>query len=250
MPSAYLLVSHGSRDSRPKIAMQQLACLLSDKIKRYCGSVPTSNLACIPKSETLVGTAYLEFSPQPLYEQIREFGLLAVKSGYHRLKILPLFLQPGVHVMEDIPAQVALAQNALGQVIMIELRPYLGSYEGLERLLTPPFETAQATILLAHGSRRPGCNVFIEAMAARLGTVAAYWSVPHSLESRIREFVVAGFSSVAILPYFLFVGGITDAIAEKLLELQLMFPEVSLLLGEPLGASPALAEVIWDLVER
>lgn len=248
MSSAYLLLSHGSRDRRPEIAMHELA-------KLVCNKLPKNHNPS--NSEHLVGIAALEMSPQPLHEQIQQFaksafGDCGVSSNQNRLKILPLFLLPGVHVMSDIPAEVALAQQALGQDIMIELQPYLGSHPNLEKLLARQIAAikAQAWILLAHGSSRPGSQETVSAMAANLGAVAAYWAVPPSLESRVKELVAAGYREIAILPYFLFAGGITDAIAASIEELKLEFSAVNFQLAEPLGASAELAELIWDLTDR
>lgn len=248
IPSAYLLVSHGSRDRRPEIAMQQLA-------KLVCNKLPENHNAL--NGAPQVGIAALEMSPQPLHEQIQEFAKRAFCEGKlsqneNRLKIVPLFLLPGVHVMTDIPAEVALAQQTLGQDIMIELQPYLGSHPNLEKLLAKQIAAikTEAWILLAHGSRRPGSKETVEAMAASLPAVAAYWSVPPSLESRVKELVAAGHKEIAILPYFLFAGGITDAIAASIEELKLQFSAVNFQLAEPLGASAELAELIWDLTDR
>ncbi|MBD2510004.1 sirohydrochlorin chelatase [Nostoc muscorum FACHB-395] len=253
MSSAYLLVSHGSRDPRPEVAMQQLAKLVCNKLPNNYN--PSS-------SEHLVGIAALEMSPQPLHEQIQKFaksafgdagvGLHQLSQNENRLKIVPLFLLPGVHVMTDIPAEVALAQQAIGQDIIIELQPHLGSHPNLEKLLAKQISTikAEAWILLAHGSRRPGSKETVEAMAASLSAVAAYWAGPPSLESRVKELVAAGYSEIAILPYFLFTGGITDAIAASIEELKLQFSAVNFRLAQPLGASAELAELIWDLTDR
>ncbi|MEH2196216.1 MAG: sirohydrochlorin chelatase [Nostoc sp.] len=245
MSSAYLLVSHGSRDRRPEVAMQQLAKLVCHKYDNALNS------------EHLVGIAALEMSPQPLHEQIQQFAKSAfgnrqLSQNQNRLKIVPLFLLPGVHVMTDIPAEVALAQQALGEDIMIELQPYLGSHPNLEKLLTKQIAAikAEAWILLAHGSRRPGSKETVEAMAASLSAVAAYWAGPPSLESRVTELAAAGYKKIAILPYFLFTGGITDAIAASIEELKLQFSAVNLQLAQPLGASAELAELIWDLTDR
>ncbi|MBD2529066.1 sirohydrochlorin chelatase [Nostoc flagelliforme FACHB-838] len=253
MSSAYLLVSHGSRDRRPEIAMQQLAKLVHNKLSENHNP---SN------SEHLVGIAALEMNPQPLHEQIQQFANSAFGDGglrlptlsqnENRLKIVPLFLLPGVHVMTDIPAEVALAQQAAGQDIIIEVQPYLGSHPNLEKLLakqTAAIKT-EAWILLAHGSRRPGSQETVEAMAASLGAVTAYWANPPSLESRVKELVDAGYKEIAILPYFLFAGGITDAIAASIEELKLQFSAVNFQLAQPLGASAELAELIWNLTDR
>ncbi|MBD2344876.1 sirohydrochlorin chelatase [Anabaena subtropica] len=237
MSSAYLLVSHGSRDPRPEIAMQQLAKLVAEKLH-------------IP--EKLVGTGYLEVVSEPLHEQIRNFSQNAEAVGCHRLKIIPLFLLPGVHVMTDIPSEVAQAQQAVCQDILIELQPYLGSHGGLQAFLQKQIASikAEAWILLSHGSRRPGSLQPVEIMAVNIGAVTAYWSVAPSLESQIEELVRAGYKEIAILPYFLFSGGITDAIAQAVEALKLQFPGVSLYLAAPLGESGELADLIGDLIYR
>ncbi|MDB9372948.1 sirohydrochlorin chelatase [Nodularia sphaerocarpa] len=234
MKTAYLLVSHGSRDPRPEVSMQQLAGLVSDKLGN---------------TKHLVGIAALELQPEPLHQQIQEFATLV--DGVDCLQVVPLFLLPGVHVMTDIPDQIALAKQALGQDMIINLHPHLGSHPGLIKLLSEQMATmkAETTILLAHGSRRPGSLEPIETIAAKLGAVTAYWAVAPSLESRIQDLVAAGNREIAILPYFLFTGGITDAIAQSIEKLKLQFPAVTFQLAAPLGASAELAEIIGDLID-
>ncbi|WP_016950372.1 sirohydrochlorin chelatase [Anabaena sp. PCC 7108] len=237
MPSAYLLVSHGSRDPRPDIAMQELAQLVSQKL---------------PSSENLVGTATLEVNEQPLHQQILDFAESALDCGCNCLKIVPLFLLPGVHVMTDIPAEIALAEKELGQDMIIDLKPYLGSHPNLEKLLKPTIANikVEASILLSHGSRRSGSQQPVENMAASLGAIAAYWSVLPNLESRVKELVAGGYRQIAILPYFLFTGGITDAIAKSVEALKLQFPEVTFQLVQPLGVSAELADLICNLSKQ
>ena len=234
MTSAYLLVSHGSRDPRPEVAMQQLAGLVSEQMGN---------------SQHQVGIAALELQPQPLHQQIQQFATSVDEVDC--LQVVPLFLLPGVHVMTDIPEQITLAKQALGENMMINLHPHLGSHPGLITLLSEQMATmkAETTILLAHGSRRPGSLEPIETLAAKLGAVTAYWAVAPSLESRIKDLVAAGKREVTILPYFLFTGGITDAIAQSIEKLKLQFPAVTFQLAEPLGASAELAEIIGDLID-
>ncbi|TAF05369.1 MAG: sirohydrochlorin chelatase [Nostocales cyanobacterium] len=234
MSSAYLLVSHGSRDPRPDIAMQQIAKLVSQKL---------------PNSKNLVEIGTLELNNRPLHQQIQDFAHQALAFGCKSLKIVPLFLVPGVHVMKDIPAEVELAQKALGQDMMIELKPYLGSHGNLGKFFTSATDgvTAEGSILLAHGSRRSGSQQPVETMAWRLGAVTAYWSISPSLEVRVKELVADGYQQIAIWPYFLFAGGITDAIAASVEKLKLEFPGVNFQLAQPLGASAKMADLIWDL---
>ena len=280
MSSAYLLVSHGSRDPRPEVAMQQLAKLcqrqsagrinlqIPDLSKAlvevgdwaqtesnisWRNTLKSSNAGLIvsQKENPLVGTACLELRAEPLHEQIRQFGDRALLSGYNRIQVLPLFLLPGMHVMEDIPAEVAIAQQALDQV-KIDLRPHLGTHPGLSHLLATSMAAtkADAWILLAHGSRRPGAKQTVEAIATQLNAMSAYWAVSPKLATQVKALVDTGYQQIGILPYFLFAGGITDAIASTVEQLKMPFPSVNLALAEPIGASVELADLIWDLIEK
>lgn len=263
LSSAYLLVSHGSRDPRPQAAVEQLAELLKARIESLSRvQTPSSDslrrgaqrnrtlraVAVNPAIEPLVGTATLELAPLPLQEQIRQFGNRAASQGVKRLLVLPLFLLPGVHVMEDIPSEVALAQQALGENLTIELLPHLGAHPSLKHLLATQMAAfnADARILLSHGSRRAGASQPVEEIAAQLSALPAYWSVSPSLKERVEELVNAEHRQIAIVPYFLFAGGITDAIAQSLEQLAEQFPTVQLSLGNPIGASAELANLILD----
>ena len=260
--SAYLLVSHGSRDPRPQVAVEHLAKLVLQRLSSFHpihaaplvlaqGLSPRSSLS--PSSHPLMGTAVLELAPLPLHQQIQQFGQQAIATGYTHLQILPLFLLPGVHVMQDIPTEVDLAQQTLHSRLSLEVRPYLGSHPQLQQLLINPVDpiatSPQASkILLAHGSRRPGGNQPVESIATQIGALAAYWSVVPGLEVRVTELVKQGSQQIAILPYFLFEGGITDAIAQEANRLAQQFPYVQFELGRAIGPSPQLADRVVDLL--
>ncbi|MUL36064.1 sirohydrochlorin chelatase [Gloeocapsopsis dulcis] len=259
MPSAYLLVSHGSRDPRPEVAMEQLVRLLSyspeqisvsnqqrfgDRFRR----LPAVSIS--PIKQPLVDRACLELSPLSLAQQIVEFSGRALIQGYNKVQIVPIFLLPGTHVKEDIPAQVAIAQQTLGE-ITLDLRPYLGTHPGLVQFLAKKAtKDIETWVLLSHGSRRPGAKEPVEAIAKQLNAVDTYWAIAPSLETRLQALVKAGYQQIGIIPYFLFPGGITDAIAQSVAQLQRQLPGINLRLTEPIGASAELAGLIWDLVEK
>jgi sirohydrochlorin ferrochelatase len=161
---------------------------------------------------------------------------------------VPLFLLAGVHVMDDIPAEVEQARQALPGVTL-EVCPHLGSHPGIKGLLRQKLQsTANKTpILLAHGSRRPGGNDAICALAQALGGAAAFWAVDPSLESQVIHYMQTGVQRVAILPYFLFAGTTTDAITHLTEELAERFPKLGFHLLPPLGPSPELARLVIDL---
>jgi len=237
--AAYLLVFHGSRDQRPEKAVSQLAELVAE------------NLTIMGENSPLVATASLELATIPLHESIRQVALEAAKMGKQYLKILPLFLLPGVHVQEDIPAEVVLAVQSLGTQIKLELLPYLGSHGGITHLLAQQFSLLPSTegkILLAHGSRYPNANLPIEKLAFQLQTLAVYWSVSPSLTEKVTSLAASGTKKIAIVPYFLFQGGIIEAIAAQVTELQSSFPQTQLFLGQPLGATTELANLVTSML--
>ncbi|MBE9039811.1 sirohydrochlorin chelatase [Oscillatoriales cyanobacterium LEGE 11467] len=248
--AAYLLVTHGSRDPRPEVAAKALAKRVFKKLSDRS------------EAPLLVETAALELQPQPLHQQIQQFTDLAVGQNIRIVRVVPLFLLPGVHVMEDIPAEVELANRAIDNIYNVELsiQPHLGSHPGIIELLANGAldgvcESPKAQILLSHGSRRPGGNQPIEKITDRLHrrcqipVVAAYWSVEPNAELRVCELVAAGCDRIRILPYFLFPGGITDAIAKQVDRLRNQFSQTALHLAQPIGVSDELAALVSDLAD-
>jgi sirohydrochlorin cobaltochelatase len=81
-----------------------------------------------------------------------------------------------------------------------------------------------------------------------LNAQLAYWSVPPSLEFLVTHLVKVGYRQIAVLPYFLFAGGITDAIAQEIHRLAQQFPQIQLHLANPIGATPELADRAVELL--
>jgi sirohydrochlorin cobaltochelatase len=232
LPSAYLLVSHGSRDPRPQLAVSQLAAQLSSLDRSH-----------------LIGTAQLELAAKALHAQIVDFAQTLWERGINKLVILPLFLSPGVHVMDDIPAEVAIAQGELPGMKM-EIAPFFGTCANLSDLFAHNrLDLPARSILLAHGSRRMGGNQTVEQLAGKLDLEPAYWSVAPSLTERVTALVAEGVTEIGILPYFLFVGGITDAIGELVAKLREQFPPVRIILAEPIGNSSELVITIETILK-
>lgn len=255
--SAYLLVSHGSRDSRARLALWQLTQLVRWQLKTNViltqGNCLEQQLHNLPREKCpLVSSASLELTTLPLHEQIAQFARQASQAGCQQIQILPLFLLPGVHVREDLPTEVAKAQQVLGTTVTLQLRPYLGSRVGMLELLREQFAQmpSDGRILLTHGSRRQGSNQLSEALAARLKAIPAYWSVFPSLAEQVEILVGSGKYKIAILPYFLFSGKITEAIATQVQQLQQTFSTVELILGQPLGPTKELAKLVLEEVAR
>lgn len=263
--SAYLLVFHGSRDSRSLLAVSHLVKLLNKQIiaksiltqrnylTQHSSFLESTKAATLnPLQAPILEVAALELAPQSLQKCIIEFAQKTYKNGCRQLKILPLFLSEGVHVREDIPREIARAKTLINREITIELSTFLGKYSGMVQLLASKFAELGGTsrILVAHGSRLPGVNQDCEVLAGKLNAVTAYWSVAPSLKQQVAAKVAAGQSEIAIIPYFLFPGRITSAIASQVEELRITFPDVELILAQPLGATPELAELIVEEISQ
>jgi sirohydrochlorin ferrochelatase len=98
-------------------------------------------------------------------------------------------------------------------------------------------------ILIGHGSRLAGVANYYQNLATRLNADLAYWSIAPKITSKIEAKIASGEGKIAILPYFLFPGRITSAIAMEVERLRGQYPQVELHLGQPLGAK-ALARLI------
>lgn len=225
-------MAHGSRDVRSQQSFQQLAALFRERVAQ----------ADITPQQIHTGT--LEFN-LPLEQQIQQIG--TTFESPTELVILPLFLLPGTHVMSDIPQAVAVARQQLPK-IQINLRPHLGSHPKLLELLRDGISPDIPWILLSHGSRYPGGNEAVEQLANTLGASPAYWSVSGSLEEKVVALSQQGHQKIGIFPYFLFSGSITDAISEQVDQLKCRFKELNLLLTSPINPSPALAQLLVDLI--
>ena len=204
--------------------------------------------------QTLVESVALELGALPLHQNILRLAQKATAMGQKNLVIIPLFLSLGVHVKQDIPSEIALAQKQLPQQITIHLSPPLGTYSGLESLLIDQFNQLEQfnqfspseRILLAHGSRLATANRKTEYLARQCAAQVAYWSTAPHLETVVQQQMENNPKKIAIIPYFLFPGRITDAIAQQVAQLQPQFPSTDLILGQPLGATETLAQLILD----
>lgn len=216
-------------------------------------SKPTSGGAIRPERRyvnhpPLVGTACLETGSLPLHQQMVNFGQRAAAAGVSEIRVVPIFLLRGVHVLHDLPAEVQAAQPLLPGVTLT-LTPPLGDHPGLRQLVQERLQTTTADtwLLLAHGSRRAEGNRATQAMAQAMGGTVAYWAVPPHLDTQIIHLIQQGVQRLAILPYFLFTGSTTDAIIQRTEELAERFPSLGIHLLPPLGPSPELAALVVDL---
>ncbi len=212
--TAYLLLAHGSRDARTTTALNQLTNVCSAKLK-------------LLNTATLIGTAYLELAELPIVEQLVLFANQAIQQNCQRVRVLPLFLAPGVHVLEDLPKAIHQAQTQLSDRSQLELLPYLGASAELLKILQHHSQQLPAhQIFLAHGSQQASAQELLLTIAASLNATPAYWSVQPHLPEQVSKLAAHHLSEIGILPYFLFPGRISAAISGVINELQSLFPDI------------------------
>lgn len=246
MSVAYLLIAHGSRDRRSQVAFAALA-------ERIKPRLPGTHRYEKGNYTVHVGTAYLELSDQPLHQQIVQFvAALSAEAPLDEVHLLPLFLLPGVHVRDDIPAEVTQASTLITTPCSLHLHNYLGAHPGFVPLLRRLFNPAIAAqrILLAHGSRRPGGNRPIESTASRLQARPAYWAVEPFLSQQVNQIVAQGHREIIIQPYFLFPGGITNAITTEVDLLRQHFRNVQIHQGTPFSEAPEFVTLVVDWLQQ
>ena len=216
--SSYFLVFHGSRDRRGQLILSQLVHSLSiqlanglilnqgkylqksraenqNNIRNYTVDLPPSiaqKVARPSKAEIpSIATGSLELTTIPLAHKIKEYAQSIQELGCQHLKVLPLFLTPGVHVCEDIPAEIAQIHKDLAENMTVELLPYLGHYPQTLTILSQEFARlpSEGRILFAHGTRYPKGNMWLKNLATQLNARIAYYSVPGSLSTQIEALI-------------------------------------------------------------
>jgi len=79
---AVIIVGHGSRDDKAKLAFLEAVALIGRKLKRV-----------------RIEPAFLQFSSQDVPRALEKL----VQEGYKKIVLFPLFLFRGTHVSRDIP---------------------------------------------------------------------------------------------------------------------------------------------------
>jgi sirohydrochlorin cobaltochelatase len=237
-PSHGLLVSHGSRDPRYAVAQQELLAAVQE---------------LLPQSQLF--TAVLELNDRPLHEQIIT---IVETQGCDRLTVLPLFLQPGTHVVGDLPQEFAQAQSYLQHHPHLDCQlhplPYLGAHPALHTSLQSLCPAPHTWILAAHGSTQPQTQAFFSQLHHTLGTQPAYWQHSPSPDETVAALADQGITQIGLLPYFLFPGKITDAICQQFQTLKgqykyIDFSDRSRLLGQQPEVIRLIAQILCTSTE-
>jgi len=115
-----------------------------------------------------------------------------------------------------------------------------------------------AILLMGHGSRIPEANDALYAIAAMVGQgtgcaiVEVAFREQHApnIQQGIDRCVAQGATRVLLYPYFLFAGAhVLEDLPAELEEAGVRYPQLELILGEPLGVHPKLGEIVCERIE-
>ncbi|MBE9221629.1 hypothetical protein IQ215_02870 [Cyanobacterium stanieri LEGE 03274] len=234
--TGYLLVAHGSRNPQYRTYLNNLADLIRQKLTQK--GIPSHLDSC-----------YLELSSQSLADKITEFACFCHQHKYNSIKILPLFLFSGTHVMDDIPEQEAIAFKNISDLGMdIKILPHLGSESSLTQFLEKKYQKYPnyTRLLISHGTRLERGQKEAQLLAKKSSATLAFWSINPFFDQVIINLIKSGVENIVMLPYFLFPGKITRAIAVRAEEIKNEYNDFNLRIIEPLGANSELADLITE----
>jgi len=111
-----LLVAHGSRVASSNDAVAELVKKLRARLAAY--------------GFDAVSHAFLELTTPGIAEGVQDL----VEGGASQIVVLPFFLAPGTHVVDDMPELIAAAEEKYSSVAF-SVMPYLGGVEGIIDLI-------------------------------------------------------------------------------------------------------------------
>lgn len=117
---------------------------------------------------------------------------------------------------------------------------------------------SMAILLMGHGSRIPEANDALYAIAGmvREGTGCSIVEVAFreqhapNIQQGIDRCVAQGATRILLYPYFLFAGAhVLEDLPAELEEAGRRYPDLEMLLGEPLGVHRKLGEIVCERIE-
>jgi len=185
---------------------------------------------------------------EPLLEDV----LAEAGATSRMLTVLPLLLNAGKHLRQDIPGRLAGFRQQhpeTGLHLTDGLTDVGVVAEALYDRVTGIQADVQSIILLTHGSRQNGVQQHImqlaDALAARADTkiqiaFAGYGS-PSLEDMLVRQ---SGKNTVAIVPHFLFPGGWMKQVRADMDAFRRTHSVTELVLAKPLGAHQILLRLL------
>lgn len=224
MSTALVAVAHGSRDPRSAAVVTELVELVRAR-----------------RPDLDVSLAFLDLSAPRLPDVLA--GLAG--AGHRRAVVVPLLLGRAYHARVDVPGALARAR-CRHPALELRTTDVLGPDERLtvlarRRVTEAGGAAADAVVLAAAGCSDPQAN-------ATVAEVAAGWAVPAfaaatspTVGAALARLVASGARQVAVASWFLAPGLLPERVRAAALAAR---PGV--VVAEPLGADPAVADVVLD----
>lgn len=232
-------VAHGSRDPRSAATVADLLAVVR---------------AGRPGLD--VRAAFLDLSAPRLGDVLAALH----GEGHREVVVVPLLLGSAYHARVDVPAMVAESTTRL-PCLSVSVAEVLGPDRRLEsvalrRLLATgvrPGDRSLGVVLAGAGSSYAPANAAVSTVAGRwasrmgwAGAVAAFAAAAGpSLPEAVRRLRARGARRIAVASWFLAPGLLPDRIREQAIAAQ-----ADVLVAEPLGADPALAELVLDRYDQ
>lgn len=222
MSTALVAVAHGSRDPRSAAVVTELMEVVRAR-----------------RPGLGVSLAFLDLSAPRLPDVLA--GLAG--AGYRRAVVVPLLLGRAYHARVDVPGALARAGRRHPG---LELRTadVLGPDErltALARRRVTEAGGADAVVLAAAGSSDPRANAAVAEVAAGWALPAFAAATSPTVGAALAGLVARGARRVAVASWFLAPGLLPERVRAAALA-----AHPGVVVAEPLGADPAVADVILD----
>lgn len=224
--SAVLLVSHGS----PEQESNDQFLKLRDRLRAI-------------KPGWRIEAAFLERALPSFHDELADLAA----EGVTRVAVLPVFLFPGRHVDEDIPAEIADVLRKKPNV-KVDIGPTLCEHDVLSEILAFKIPTNSAAmnpnrvILAAAGSvavqNRRALEELTMKVQRRAATPSRYAYLDMGeplIEDVLREVIAERPPKVAVVPCILFPGMYHRQLKDKVAGFQAAHRTMPITLDEPFG---------------
>ncbi|VAW76225.1 Sirohydrochlorin cobaltochelatase CbiX(long) [hydrothermal vent metagenome] len=186
-----------------------------------------------------IETCFIEFA-----DVLLDAGLDTAAKGAERVIVVPLILNAAGHVKMEIPQHISAARQRHAKVQFI-YAAHLGANDAILTILKRnlrkvlaqidmPDPKTTGVILLGRGASDRIANGEVAKMARWLFDESdhehidiAFTGITYPrLEAVVKQQVALGMTQIAILPYYLFTGTLTQRIKRQLQRLQQQYPSI------------------------
>ncbi|MCT2536503.1 sirohydrochlorin chelatase [Aquibacillus koreensis] len=204
--------------------------------------------------------AFLELAEPSITDAVTD----CIRKGATRVTVVPILLLSGIHVVEDIPNEIAEICSQYPNIDIDQVGP-LGADEVVVNVLKARLDEAigelpnkKAVLLISHGSRNKDAPHEFEQLASQLKEMlpfdadvsTAYLKTTQpSIEQQLEKMAMNQYDEIYVIPHFLFAGGFVKTIENVLDNYHDRMPKTKLICCEPTGFDQSYTELIEKRLE-